>query len=77
METFDYIHDKPNRKVADSLLFVGRTGYESLERSPYSGIRIDVKAGNPVKFVVKPFVAERFGQRWNYPEIEPFVISEQ
>ena len=74
-ETFDYLPGSPNRKVADSLLFVGRTGYESLTRSPYSGIRIDVKAGNPVKFVVKPFVAERFGQRWNYPEMEPFVIG--
>ncbi len=74
-ETFDYLPGSPNRKVADSLLFVGRTGYESLQRSPYSGIRIDVKAGNPVKFVVKPFVAERFGQRWNYPEMEPFVIG--
>ncbi|MDY6899882.1 MAG: metallophosphoesterase [Cyanobacteriota bacterium] len=75
METFDYIPDRPTRKVADSLLFIGRKGYESLTRSPYSGIRIDVKAGNPIKFVVKPFVAERFGQRWNYPEVEPFLIS--
>ncbi len=75
METFDYISGSPNRKVADSLLFVGRKGYESLVRSPYSGIRIDVKPGNPVKFVVKPFVAERFEKRWNYPEMEPFVIS--
>lgn len=74
-ETFDYLPGSPNRKVADSLLFVGRTGYESLQRSPYSGIRIDVKSGLPVKFVVKPFVAERFGQRWNYPEMEPFVIG--
>ena len=75
METFDYISGSPNRKVADSLLFVGRKGYETLERFPYSGVRIDVKAGNPVKFVVKPFVAERFGQQWNYPEIEPFLIG--
>ena len=75
METFDYIPDRPNRKVADSLLFIGRKGYESLTRSAYSGIRIDVKAGSPIKFIVKPFVAERFGQRWNYPEIEPFTIG--
>ena len=75
METFDYIPGSPIRKVADSLLFIGRKGYESLKRSPYSGVRIDVKAGLPVKFIVKPFVAERFGQQWNYPEIEPFVIG--
>ncbi|NJL80100.1 MAG: metallophosphoesterase [Richelia sp. RM2_1_2] len=75
METFDYISGSPIRKVADSLLFIGRKGYESLERFAYSGIRIDVKAGNPVKFVVKPFVAERFGHQWNYPDIEPFVIG--
>ena len=75
METFDYLLGSPTRKIADSLLFVGRTGYASLESSPYSGIRIDVKPGLPVKFVVKPFVAERFGHQWNYPEMEPFVIS--
>ena len=75
METFDYLPGSPTRKIADSLLFVGRTGYESLQRSPYSGIRIDVKPGLPVKFIVKPFVAERFGHQWNYPEMEPFVIS--
>ncbi|MBF2015286.1 MAG: metallophosphoesterase [Rivularia sp. T60_A2020_040] len=75
METFDYIPGSPIRKVADSLLFIGHKGYESLERYAYSGIRIDVKAGNPVKFVVKPFVAERFGHQWNYPDIDPFVIG--
>ena len=74
METFDYIPNSPSRKIADSLKFIGLQGYASLKRSPYSGVRIDVKAGNPVKFVVKPFVAERFQQQWNYPEIEPFVI---
>ncbi|MEM9927402.1 MAG: metallophosphoesterase [Cyanobacteria bacterium P01_D01_bin.50] len=74
METFDYITHNPIRKIADSLKFIGLKGYASFKRSPYSGVRIDVKAGNPVKFVVKPFVAERFQQQWNYPEIEPFVI---
>ncbi len=75
METFDYISGSPTRKVADSLLFIGRNGYASSERFPYSGVRIDVKAGTPVKFVVKPFVAERFKHKWNYPEIKPFEIG--
>lgn len=63
------------RKVAICNLFIGRSGQGSDKRRPYSGIRIDVKAGNPLKFLVTPFVAERYQHEWYYPEIEPFMVS--
>ena len=63
-----------DRKVARSLLFVGRSGQGSQKRRPYSFLRIDVKDGIPPKFIVRPFIAERFQQKWSNRYIEPFVI---
>lgn len=62
------------REVARSHLFLGRSGQGSHKRRPYSFLRIDVKAGNPAKFVVNPFVAERFQREWSDRDIEPFSI---
>ncbi len=66
--------DGVRRTVAKSLLFVGRTGQGSLKRRPYSGLRIDVKAGSPPKFVVRPFVSERYQRQWHEYDLEPFII---
>lgn len=74
METFEDSTDNPNRKVADSLLFVGRNGYDEQKRLPYSFVRIDVKDGNPPKFIVRPYIAERFQGEWSDRQLEPFVI---
>lgn len=74
METFEDSTHNPNRKVADSLLFVGRNGYDEQKRLPYSFIRIDVKNGSPPKFIVRPYVAERFQGEWGDRQLEPFVI---
>lgn len=74
METFEGSTDNPNRKVADSLLFVGRNGYDEQKRLPYSFVRIDVKDGNPPKFIVRPYIAERFQGEWSDRQLEPFVI---
>ncbi|BAZ24774.1 metallophosphoesterase [Kalymmatonema gypsitolerans NIES-4073] len=74
METFEDIAGHPSRKVADSLLFVGRNGYDGQKRLPYSFVRIDVKDGNPPKFIVRPYVAERFQGEWGDRQLEPFVI---
>lgn len=63
-----------NRKVADSLLFVGRNGYDGLERLPYSFVRVDVKGDRYPKFIIKPFIAERFQGQWYNRQLEPFVI---
>ncbi|KAB8317825.1 metallophosphoesterase [Tolypothrix campylonemoides VB511288] len=74
METFEDSTDNPNRKVADSLLFIGRNGYDEQKRLPYSFVRIDVKNGSPPKFIVRPYVAERFQGQWCDRQLEPFVI---
>lgn len=73
-ESFGGSEGEDARLVARSKLFVGRNGYGSQKRRPYSFLRIDVQDGCPPKFRVRPFVAERFQRRWNTPEIEPFMI---
>ncbi|MDM9385408.1 metallophosphoesterase [Chlorogloeopsis sp. ULAP01] len=74
METFGDATDGNNRKIADSLLFVGRNGYDKQKRLPYSFVRIDVKDGYPPKFIVRPFVAERYQSEWYNNELEAFEI---
>jgi predicted phosphodiesterase len=74
METFEYLEGSPIRKIADSLLFVGRNGYDIFKRLPYSCVRIDVRGGTPPKFVVKPLVAEWFQGEWFNKVMEPFEI---
>jgi hypothetical protein len=69
METFG-----ETRQVARSHLFVGRNGQGSQKRRPYSFLRIDVLDGCPPKFVVRPFIAERFKRQWNNRSLEPFAI---
>ena len=63
-----------DRQVARSKLFVGRNGHGSHKRRPYSFLRIDVQPGSPPKFVVRPFVAERYRHKWAEKELESFVI---
>lgn len=74
IETFGDTPDAQTLKVAQSKLFIGRNGSGSHKRRPYSFLRIDVKDGCPPKFIVRPFVAERFKRQWSNSEIEPFVI---
>ncbi len=59
---------------ARSLLYIGRAGQGSQKRRPYSFLRIDVLDGIPAKFVIRPFVVERFQGKWRNSEIQPFVI---
>ncbi|NJL11445.1 MAG: metallophosphoesterase, partial [Calothrix sp. SM1_7_51] len=74
METFDYINGSPERKVADSLLYVGRSGKDEQQKFAYSFVRIDVKPGNPPQFIVRPFVTERYQKQWYNRELESIVI---
>ncbi|ASC71604.1 hypothetical protein XM38_025570 [Halomicronema hongdechloris C2206] len=53
-----------NHLVAKSQLFVGLTGHRSERRRPYSFLRIDVQPGHPPKFVVRPYISERYHQQW-------------
>ncbi|HBL13100.1 MAG TPA: metallophosphoesterase [Cyanobacteria bacterium UBA11162] len=74
MESFGFSEDSYSRRVAKSLLFVGRQGHGSQKRRPYSFLRIDVQDGCPPKFRVQPIIAERFQGKWSDRSIEPFVI---
>lgn len=62
------------RLVAKSQLFIGREGRGAQKRRPYSFLRIDVQEGSPVKFVVRPFVSERFQGKWSDRALPEFVI---
>ncbi|BAZ28443.1 metallophosphoesterase [Cylindrospermum sp. NIES-4074] len=74
METFGNIAGSPTRKVADSLLYVGRNGYGVQKRLPYSCVRIDVQQGSPPKFIVRPLIAERVGEQWYEYQMESLVM---
>lgn len=62
------------RLVANSLLFVGRSGHGSYKRRPYSFLRVDVRDGTPPKFVVHPYVAERYRHQWYEYSLPAFDI---
>lgn len=74
MEIFPHTSGNSMRKVADSLLYVGRHGQGLEKRLPYSCVRIDVKPVNPPTFIVRPLIAERFRDQWFQRELEPIVI---
>ncbi len=61
--------------VARSLLYVGRNGQGYKKRRPYSFLRIDVKPGTPPKFIVRPFVSERFQNKWHDFALEAIAFS--
>jgi Calcineurin-like phosphoesterase len=67
--------DQGDRPVANSQLFIGRSGYGTQKRRPYSSLRIDVKAGSPPKFVVQPLVAEWHQHRWQEQNVKPLTIE--
>jgi hypothetical protein len=73
-ETFGGTEGGYTHQVARSLLFVGRNGQGLQKRRPYSFLRIDVQDGRPPKFIIRPFIAERFQRKWINSHIEPFVI---
>lgn len=73
-EAFGDTENRNERVVARSQLFIGRNGHGLQKRRPYSFLRIDVQDGNPPKFKVRPFIAERCKRQWNHSEIEHFVI---
>lgn len=67
-------HGNITREVARSLLFVGRSGQGSQKRRPYSFLRVDVKDGNPAKFIVRPMITERYQRQWLDSQMEPITI---
>lgn len=73
-ERFNQLDRSAERLVATSQLFIGRSGQGSHRRRPYSFMRIDVQAGTPPTFVVRPYVAERFHKQWDDYAIDPFTL---
>lgn len=62
------------RSVANSLLYVGRSGRGTRKHRPYSFLRIDVQDGMPPKFVVRPYVAEYYRREWYERSLPAFEI---
>lgn len=60
--------------VAKSHLFVGRTGQGHHKRRPYSFLRIDVQDGSPPRFVVRPYIAERYQGSWYEQSLTPLIL---
>lgn len=60
--------------VANSRLFVGRTGQGIHKRRPYSFLRIDVKDGTPPKFILRVYIAERYRNQWHEQLLSKFSI---
>ncbi|MBD3881899.1 metallophosphoesterase [Phormidium tenue FACHB-886] len=73
-EAFTASGQPVGRAIAKSQLYVGRSGQGYQKRRPYSCLRIDVKAGCPPQFVVRPLVTERFQRQWLDRELDAFVI---
>ncbi|MGG6266159.1 metallophosphoesterase family protein [Leptolyngbya sp. AN03gr2] len=67
--------DSEQKIVAKSQLFVGRTGQGSNKQRPYSFLRIDVTADDPVKFILRPYVSEWSKRQWNDRALDPIVIG--
>ncbi|EDX74544.1 Ser/Thr protein phosphatase family protein [Coleofasciculus chthonoplastes PCC 7420] len=75
MESVGFIDNNPSRLVARSHFYAGRHGHGSKKQRLYSFLRIDVLEGNPPKFRVQPFIAERCHRTWNNYSKEAFVIG--
>ncbi|MDB9526582.1 metallophosphoesterase [Oscillatoria sp. CS-180] len=60
--------------IAKSQLFMGRWGIGSDTHWPYSFLRIDVRAGDRPKFVIRPFITELYRDTWTRTEFDPLVL---
>ncbi|HEY9824082.1 MAG TPA: metallophosphoesterase [Stenomitos sp.] len=67
--------DQQAQMVAQCHLFVGREGQGINKRRPYSFLRIDVQAGEPLKFLVRPYVSERSKGVWKDQALPEFLIG--
>ncbi|HSM81796.1 MAG TPA: metallophosphoesterase [Nodosilinea sp.] len=66
--------DGIERTVAKSHLYLGRSGDGSHLKRPYSGLRIEVASGTPLKLRVIPLVAEKYDGKWTGYEMEGFEV---
>ncbi|MDH6100601.1 metallophosphoesterase [Anabaenopsis sp. FSS-46] len=64
-----------SKLVARSHLFIGRHGYGSQKRRPYSSLRIDVTGDEHPQFILRPLVAEWHQRQWHNSEIKSFTLG--
>jgi len=64
------------RTLARSQLFVGRSGRGSRLRRPYSGLRVDVAAGRPLRLRLTPLVAEKVEGSWRHYDLKTIQVGE-
>ena len=74
-EITESLGNSEERVVAKSQLFVGRTGQGAYKQRPYSFVRIDVTADDPVKFILRPYVSEWSKRQWYDRALDPIVIE--
>jgi hypothetical protein len=67
-------HDGMDGVLARSHLFVGRSGRGSSLRRAYSGLRVDVASGTPLRLTLTPLVAEKFEGTWRHHQMEPILL---
>lgn len=73
LQAVDFQPDSP--AIAESKTFFGKIGSGRHKRRAYSFLRIDVAAGDIPKFVVRPFISERFQRDWHHYPADPFTIQ--
>ena len=66
--------DGQTRTVAESHLYLGRTGDSKHLRRPYSSLRVEVSNGHPPKLTLTPLVAEKFDGKWKGFEMDGFEV---
>ncbi len=64
-----------DRQVAKSLTFIGRNGHGASKRKPYSFLKVEVRSGNSVEFVLHYYIAERFQGKWHTRKLDPVIIN--
>lgn len=62
------------KSVAESRLFIGRTGKGSTLKRPYSGLRVEVKEGHPLKLSLIPIVAAKVDGQWDRYALDPIEL---
>lgn len=63
-----------DRTVATASLFLGRSGKGDSLRRPYSGLRVEVQPGSPLRLTLTPLVAEKFEGDWQTYCLASFTV---
>ncbi len=66
--------DGRERPLARSQLFLGRSGRGASLRRTYSGLRVEVAGGTPLRLRLIPLVAEKAEGRWRQGPLEPILL---